>query len=489
MILRLSLAEIIALFFAALLLGALAVRWLLRWRHLRAVSKARQIAARLRTPATTLAAVEDRAAAIEELCQYPDVSAAVEAARELLACMDATVRSGAIDILRRTRALDLWARDLQQGNYAAKLRAIEALAEVGDERAMETLVHALGDDDPDVARAASEAIGRRDRDYASELLARALSSPDRRIAETAAAALVRLGEDAVEALVSTLSNLSAQARRLAVESLQAIGDPKSVAVLLPMLDTDPSPRVRAAVAEAICRLGCEEAGERLRRLAQEDPDWFVRARSLFLMAEMRMPGAEDFLLSILAQTEGQVNHSTDDTDDVEAITEGLSRVRSAAAAGLRLLGVEAERIAAAGRRPVEETDLQAPPEETGLPERPEPPEDDWVSTAVNLRAGDPVQRAEAARKLAESGAMAVPYLRTALGDPDPLVRSEAARALGRVGEPSSLAALAARLQDPDPDVRLAVSNAMRGIVMRQATSRFSLGDRNPRPEDLEAGGA
>ncbi len=488
MILRLSLAEIIALFFAALLLGGLAVRWLLRLRHARAVSKARQIAARLRMPATTLAAVEDQAAAIEELCEFPDVSAAVEAARELLTCMDATVRSGAIDVLRRTRALDMWARDLQRGNYAAKLRAIEALSEVGDERAMETLVQALGDDDPDVARAAAEAITRRDRDYASEQLALALASSDRRVAETAAAALVRMGEDALEALVSTLGSLNAQARRLAVESLQAIGNSSSVAALLPMLDTEPSPEVRIAVAEAVCRLGCDRAGERLRRLAQEDPDWFVRARSLFLLAETGMPGAEDFLLSTLAQTESQVNHSTDDTEDVEAITQGLSRIRSAAVAGLRLLGVDDERIAAAGRRPAPDADTQVQMEEGGLAERPGPSEGDWVSAAVDLRAGDPMQRAEAARRLAESGAEAVPYLQAALGDPDPLVRAEVARALGRIGESSCLPALADRLQDPDADVRLAVSNAMRGIVMRQTTPRFSLGDRNPRAEDSEAGG-
>ena len=489
MVLRLSLVEILFLFMAALLLGALALRFLLRWRHVRALRKARQIADRLRAPATTLAAVEDQAAAIEELCQYPDISAAVAAARELLAAMDATVRSAAIEILRRTRALDLWMRDLQRGSYRVKLRAIEALAEVGDERAIEVFIQALGDDDPDIARAASEAMVKRDPDYAADQLARALASPDRRIAETAAAALIRLGDNAVEALVANLSSLSAQARRLSVESLGAIGNPTSASALLPMLDSDPSPAVRAAVVEAICRLNCEHAEDRLRQLALRDPDWFVRARTLFLMAEMGVPGAQEFLLSVLAQTEAQVNHTTNDSNDVEAITEGLPRLRSAAISGLRLLGVSDEQIAAACRRPAEETAPEALPADDSLPAKPEQTEEDWISVAVNLRDRDPVQRAEAARRLAETGPAAIPYLRTALGDPDPLVRGEAARGLGRLGDSSCLPALAACLQDPDPDVRLAVSNAMRGIVMRGTSAQFPLGEPGPRAGESEAGGS
>lgn len=468
---RLSLLEIVSLFIAALLLGGMVVRFLLRWRHARALRGARRVAARLRIPATTLAAVEEQAAAIEELCQFSDASAAVEAARELLVVMDATVRSAAVEILRRTRALDLWTRDLQKGSYRVKLGAIEALAEVADERAMDTLTQTLGDDDPDVARAASQAMVRRDPDYAADQLAAALASPNRRIAETAAATLVRLGDSAAEALVSELSSLSAQARRLAVESIGAIGNPSHASALLPMLDSDPSPDLRAAVAEALCRLDCPQAQPRLRQAALSDPDWFVRARTVFLMAEVAMPGAQEFLFSVLASVQAELSHSANDSEDVEAITEGLPRVRSAVIAGLRLLGVDDEQIAAACRPPG-----RAMPADDSLPPDREPPEDEWISAAVSLRDRDPVQRAEAARRLAETGRPALPYLQAALADPDPMVRGEAARALGRIGDSSCLSALAACLQDPDPDVRLAASNATRGIVMREAAPHFSLGE-------------
>jgi len=490
-VLRLSVVETVWLFLAALLLGALVLRWLVQWWHARAVTRARRIVARLRTPATTLAAVEDQASAVEELCQLSDIPAAVEAARELLTVMDATVRSAAIEILRRSRALDLWARDLEKGGYRAKLRAIEALAEVGDERAIDTLVQALGDDDPDVARAASQAMVGRDPDYASERLAEALVSTNRRIAETAAATLVRMGDDAAEALVSELSSLSAQARRLAAESLGAIGNASFASALMPMLSSDPSPGVRGAVAEALCRLGCDKANDHLRRVAESDPDWFVRARTVFLMAEMGAPGAKEFLLSVLARAQADLAHWTNGSEDVEAVTEGLPRVRSAALAGLRLLGLTDAEIAAVSRLPVQPIPSAAEPTsgasyeelpalggqaDDPLPSRTDQPDDGWISLAVSLRDRDPGQRAEAARQLAEAGPPALRYLQTALNDPEPMVRGEAARALGRIGDSGCLSALATCLQDPDPDVRLAVSNAMRGIVMRGAARHLPSGE-------------
>jgi len=360
-------------------------------------------------------------------------------------------------------------------SYRAKLHAIQALGEVGDERAVEELILALGDDDPGVARAASHAVVMRDPDYARDRLAEALSSPARRIAETAAATLVRLGNEAVESLVGQLASLSSQARRLAVESLAAIGSAMPAATLATMLDSDPAPEVRVAVAEALGRQSGEPAYSYLRRTASSDPDWFVRARAYALLAEVGAPGSAEFLLQSLAKLSARPARQYGE-ESVEAVLEGVERVRSAIRSGLRLLGVSDEEIAAAERPPEEEptATLSDPPESalaaTGasFESGPERHADDWSAAVSALSDHDPAQRLEAVRQLAEAGPVITPWLDRALQDPEPLVRCEAARALARMGTGESLPVLARCLHDPDTDVRLAASNALRAIIMREA---------------------
>ena len=445
----------IALFLAGLFGAALALRVLLRWRYATMLGRARRIAARLRAPASTLATVEDQSAALDELTEFPDLRAAATAARELLGETDATIRSAAIEVLRETRALEQWSRDLRKGSYQRKLRAIEALGEIGDERAVEELLEALGDDDPDVARAASHAIVARDPDYAAERLADALGSPNRRLAETAAATLVRMGEESVEVLVGRLGSRSAQARRLAVESLGSTRERRSKDALLPLLERDPEPSVRQAVAEALVRIDAEGAGQELRKTARSDPDWFVRARAFALLGEVNAPGAAEFLVESLAEVESQLGDVSEEQEDLELVTDGPQRVRASIVTGLRLLRFTEDQIAAAERSA----------------SRGAAPAGDAAEAAAAialLQDRDAARRMEGARQLGGAGEWAADALRQALRDPDPLVRAEAARSLGRSGSRDYLEALAKCTRDPDANVRLAASTAMRAVVTRDA---------------------
>lgn len=444
----------IALFLAGLFGAALALRVLLRWRYATMLARARRIAARLRAPASTLAAVEDQSAALDELTEFPDLRAAATAARELLGETDATIRSAAIEVLRETRALEQWSRELRKGSYQRKLRAIEALGEIGDERAVEELLEALGDDDPDVARAASHAIVARDPDYAAERLADALGSPNRRLAETAAATLVRMGEESVEVLVSRLASRSAQARRLAVESLGSTRERRSKEALLPLLEQDPEPSVRQAVAEALVRIDVEGAGQELRKAARSDPDWFVRARAFALLGEVNAPGAAEFLVESLAEVESQLGDVSGE-EDLELVMDGPQRVRASIVTGLRLLRFTDDQIAAAERSA---SRAAAPAGDAA----------EAAAAIALLRDRDAARRVEGARQLGGAGEWAAEALRQALRDPDPLVRAEAARSLGRSGSRDYLEALAKCTRDPDASVRLAASTAMRAVVTRDA---------------------
>jgi HEAT repeat protein len=449
----------IAIFLAGLMGAALGLRLFLRWRYATALARARRIAARLGQPATSLAAVEDRSAAVEELIDLPDPRAAAAAVREVLGEHDDTIRSAAIEVLRQTRALEVWRRDLRKGSFRAKLEAIQALGEVGDERAIDALLEALGDDDPDTARAAAHAVSARDADYACDRLADALSSPNRRLAETAAAALVRLGDEAIDYLVGQLASLSSQARRLAAESLGSIGGEKLREVLIPLLATEPDPQVRAALAVALSRVDGETVSAELLRLARSDPDWFVRARAYSLLAETGSEGAATHLLEGLALFEPELPTFSENGHDVEAVTEGPGRVRRAIVAGLRLLGFSENDVAAAahnGAAALSDQEL-----------------DEAAAAAALLRHHDPAQRAEGARQLSAVGLPASQVLTAALGDPDPFVRAEVTRSLGRTGSAHCVAALARCLSDPDASVRLAATTALRAVVTREAVKELT----------------
>jgi len=54
-----------------------------------------------------------------------------------------------------------------------------------------------------------------------------------------------------------------------------------------------------------------------------------------------------------------------------------------------------------------------------------------------------------------------------------MVRAEIARSLGRIGSRDSLRALAECLRDPDPNVRLAASTALRAVVTREAAKELT----------------
>jgi len=469
MIFEIDLLPSFALTAGALVVAVILVLGFVRWRHGTALARARTIAVRLREPTNSLAAVEDHSAAVDELSQFSDVKAAVQAARECLPATDAAVRSAAIEILRRTRALDRWARDLRRGGYRTKLRAIEALGEVGDERAVDQLVEALGDDDPGVSRAASRAILKRDPDYAADRLASALASPNRRVAETAAATLVRMGDDGIDPLVSQLTTQGSRGRRLAAESLGMIGGVELAKVLRPLLETDPDAEVRVAAAEALARIGADTTFPELRRLARSDGDWFVRARVHSLLAEANAPGAAEFLRDELAATEADLILCDEEAEEVSVVIAEGQRLRTAIISGLRLLGVSEEEINEARRRA---SRLAFESAESAESVRGQDSED-CAGLIRALRARDSAQRAEAAGRLAAVGRAAIPALRQALSDPDPLVRIEAARSLGRIGAVDALESLAKCLLDPQSDVRLSAATAMRAIVTRAATRELS----------------
>lgn len=94
-----------------------------------------------------------------------------------------------------------------------------------------------------------------------------------------------------------------------------------------------------------------------------------------------------------------------------------------------------------------------------------------------LDAQDPRQRALSAKTLGRQGEdarPAVPHLVARLEDPDPMVRSVAAAALGRIGAAEAVAPLTRALTDPLVPVRFWVAEALGQIGVPDAAALAAL---------------
>ena len=130
----------------------------------------------------------------------------------------------------------------QQRNDFVRSYAVKSLGEIGNRRAVETLIPLLGDELMSVARNAAEALGAIGDVRAVDTLS-AILLKDRApyIRQAAAQALGRIGDSrAVDALVVALKDgetrgWEAQVREAAAEALGAIGDARSVTGAVPAL--------------------------------------------------------------------------------------------------------------------------------------------------------------------------------------------------------------------------------------------------------------
>ncbi|MEM9927808.1 MAG: HEAT repeat domain-containing protein [Cyanobacteria bacterium P01_D01_bin.50] len=141
------------------------------------------------------------------------------------------------------------------------LDAVRALAEVCQNAGMNTLIAALGYNNPGAAVAAVDG-------------------------------LVALGEVAVEPLLQNIDDYNYGARAWSIRALAGIGDPRGLEILLTAAETDFSLSVRRAAARG---LGCIRWSNMLPSLVQEkqlrvfkvllqvsqDPEWVVRYAAVF----------------------------------------------------------------------------------------------------------------------------------------------------------------------------------------------------------------
>jgi HEAT repeat protein len=313
-------------------------------------------------------------------------------------------------------------------NWEVREAACEALATLGDPRAVPSLVGALGDDYWPVRRAAAEALGGLGDTRAVEPLLAALEAELTHLAGAAvpvrfghtdfpglqdswtvrrdiAIALGKLGDSrAVGALVDALRDDRSWVRRYAAEALGKIGDSRAVDPLRATL-SDSGADVRAAAAAALDQLSWRPVD------AAAEAAYWVATKQWASCVENRAVAP---LVGVL--------------DDEEPA------VRGGAVDALVDIGVPAV-------GPLVDT-LQDP--------------------HAALRG-----RSAAAEALGRIGdARAVEPLLPLLEDPATSVRRAAAEALGRLGDLRAVDALIGALADGDEDARTAAGQALERLGWR-----------------------
>lgn len=147
------------------------------------------------------------------------------------------------------------------------INAAKALGDLGDERAVPSLIEALASTESGLVRAAAESLGKLGDPRAVSPLSRLLEdSGNCSISETAVRTLGQFaGTCAVEHLIRALTHTYRDTRRAAAEALGETKDTRSVAPLIIALG-DADRDVRHAAAESLAKLHDTSAVEPLIRL-------------------------------------------------------------------------------------------------------------------------------------------------------------------------------------------------------------------------------
>ncbi|MEJ5185587.1 MAG: HEAT repeat domain-containing protein, partial [Candidatus Geothermincolales bacterium] len=153
---------------------------------------------------------------------------------------------------------------LKDEDPEVRRKAAWALGEIGDERAKEPLILALQDPDNDVKRVASlvlERMGWEPTEMVSEIRAM--------IASRKWDSLAGMGEVAVQALIEALDDEDPETREKAAWALGEIGDVRAVEPLIRKLGDDAA-AVRIKAAWSLGKIGDERAREPLSQALQDE---------------------------------------------------------------------------------------------------------------------------------------------------------------------------------------------------------------------------
>jgi HEAT repeat protein len=188
---------------------------------------------------------------------------------------------------------------LEQSEPEARRVAVQQIAKVRGQDVSDLLLRALADDDWRVRKEATLVAGVLDHrdEVVASLIAALEETVNIGLRNAAVEALIRIGSDAVGATIDALGRLDAEARKLCVEVLGGVADPRAVAALSRALaDDDANVRVAAAEALGNAALAGDDARDDSTRalvVALATSDTFLKIAALESLArlEAQLPWA------------------------------------------------------------------------------------------------------------------------------------------------------------------------------------------------------
>ena len=357
----------------------------------------------------------------------------------------------------------------------ALLRVIERSADRRLE-GLPALVAALACDAPQVRSEAQRELAGLGRDAAPPL-ARALATSHDGQREAVLDVLIRLGKPAVPPLIGVLDGQAAPASVAAARGLGAIGDRQGVGPLVSALD-DSEPAVAKAGAGALGKIGdVKAAPPLLAALTRPQPDvrLAVAGALCTLLPAVDPSGESGF--AILTQAAGVDQSSV----AIAAAGElGKSKRAEAVRPLVRLLGAADPWVAAAAAKALASfRDPRAVRPLTEALDRPE--------SAVHDAAADTLLAM--LRDFARQGPAALPLLLELLAAPDARVCAGAAWGLARIGDRRALPKLVTACltrEDATRELAGALAQLADAGTIKLLTHSLELGDRRVARGAVEA---
>ncbi len=242
-------------------------------------------------------------------------------------------------------------RDLRDSDEELRRLAVERVEALPSDVGILCLVDCLGDPSWRVRKAAVERlVARSESEQVATALVASLAdgeNPGRRNA--AVEALVKCGNRVIEQLLAATSSPDEDVRKLVVDALAGIAQPRSRKKLLEML-SDPDPNVRAASVDALAVVAGDGVAQALLRAATAvDEDQLVRFSAIRALGSLEFPVRVADLGSILedsvlgAAALLLLGRADDDEQAVAVLLKALSSpTRSKREAAMRsLLGIVA----------------------------------------------------------------------------------------------------------------------------------------------------
>jgi HEAT repeat protein len=343
------------------------------------------------------------------------------------------------------------------------------LGDIGDSQSLRALVRKARDPDVAVRKAAAVALGRMGTE-AVRPLAALLGDPELDVRRAAADVLATIEHGGAELLVQQLNSSDDTAlKALVCTALGRSTSPRAVSALREAMQRESDELVQVSAAAGLARLGHPDGLTSLET-ALHSPDDDTRGQAAEALADLGGTVALS-LVSLIDDSSDRVREAVTrafrhlSADEIPMLYPYIHhpdpQVRTAVACALREVprDPQALRLLLGMLRDENEGVCSAAIESLPL----------FGDTAMealseDALSGDAERRYAACWALGQLGPQAVDTLVLLARQDAPDARSDAFRALGRIGDPRGREAVLAGLQDPAPKVRVAAVGALRRLA-------------------------